>query len=70
MLADGVEVANWHDRRDSPSFGFSEHFEMKVHPLAGLAGKTLQLELFDFEVGGWGHIMLDHVLLVSPDAGR
>ena len=40
---------------------------MKVYPLAG---KTLQLELFDSEVGGWGHIMLDHVLLMAPDAGR
>ena len=69
LLADGVEVDDWRGSNSS-RFGISEHFEMKVHPLAGLAGKTLQLELFDLEVGGWGHIMLDHVLLVSPDAGR
>ena len=67
LLANGVEVGVWRGRCLS-YFGFSEHFEMIVRPLADVAGKTLQLELFDHETGGWGHIMLDHVLLVSPDA--
>ena len=68
LLADGVEVGVWRGRY-TWYFGFSEHFDMIVRPLADVAGKTLQLELFDHEPGGWfGHIMLDHVLLVSPDA--
>ena len=69
LLADGVEDRAWRGRGNS-IFGFSGHFEMKVYPLVGLAGKTLQLELFDSELGDSGHIMLDHVLLASPDAGR
>ena len=66
LLADGVEVGIWRGRQ-TWYFGFSEHLEMIVRPLADVAGKTLQLELFDHEPGGWGHIMLDHVLLVSPE---
>ena len=66
LLADGVEVGVWRGRY-LRYFGFSEHFEMIVRPLADVAGKTLQLELFDHDHGGWGHIMLDHVLLVSPE---
>ena len=69
LVADGVEVGVWHGSWRYP-FNLSEYFTMKAHPLAGLAGKTLHLELFDFELGGWGHIMLDHVLLLTPDAGR
>ena len=67
LLADGVEVGVWRGGK-TWYFWISEHFEMIVRPLADVAGKTLQLELFDHEPGGWGHIMLDHVLLVSPDA--
>ena len=69
LLANGVEVGVWRGRQ-TWSFEFSEHFAMIVRPLADVAGKTLQLELFDHEPGGWGHIMLDHVLLVSPEATR
>ena len=68
LVADGVEVGVWRGRGHC-CFWFSEHFAMKLHPLTGLAGKTLQLELFDFESDGWGHIMLDHVLLLRPDPG-
>ena len=57
LLADGAEVTVWRGKD-------TEHFEPAAYLLAGLAGKTLQLELFDAEVGGWGHIMLDHVRLV------
>ena len=63
LLADGAEVTVWRGRD-------TEHFEEAAYLLAGLAGKTLQLELFDAEVEGWGHIMLDHVRLVQLDAAR
>lgn len=58
LLADGAEVNVWRGKK-------AEHFETVNYSLDGLAGKTLQLELFDFEVGSWGHIMLDHVRLLS-----
>ena len=45
----------------------TERFDLIVHPLGYLAGKPLQLELFDYEFGDKGHIMLDHVLLVDCD---
>ena len=60
-LADGAEVTVWRGKN-------SEHFEKAAYLLAGLAGKTLQLELFDAETGGWGHVMLDHVLLGQLEA--
>ena len=56
LLADGEEVAVWRGSN-------TESFELIVHPLRYVAGKSLQLELFDYELGDWGHIMLDHVLL-------
>ena len=58
LLADGDETAVWRG-------GNTERFERVVHPLAGVEGQRLQLELFDNETGGWGHIMLDHVMLVQ-----
>ena len=57
LLADGAEVDVWRGRN-------TEHFELVVHPLDDLIGKTLQLELFDNEFGDWGHIMCDHVMLL------
>ena len=59
LLADGTEVKVWRGRD-------TEHFELVIHPLVDIAGKRLSLEIFDHETGGWGHVMLDHVLLVSP----
>ena len=61
LLADGDEVAVWHGRN-------SNHFKMTVHPLGYVAGRPLQLELFDQESGKWGHIMLDHAMLVTCDS--
>ena len=58
LLADGDEAVVWRGRN-------TERFERVVHPLAGVEGQRLQLELFDNETGGWGHIMLDHVMLVQ-----
>ena len=66
LLADGAEVTVWRGKD-------TEHFEDVGYLLAGLEGQTLQLELFDAVVGGWGHIMLDHVRLVRAvqlDAAR
>ncbi len=55
LLADGKEIAVWRGRNN-------EHFNLIVHPLAAVAGKPLQLELYDNDPAA--HIMLDHVLLV------
>ncbi len=63
LLADGEEAAVWRGRN-------AERFRIVVHPLAGVAGKRLQLELFDHETGGWGHIMLDHVMLVRQQSNK
>ena len=54
LLADGQEVAVWRGR--------SRHLTLIVHPLAEIAGQSLQLVLFDDDPAGY--IMLDHVLLV------
>lgn len=59
LLADATEVKVWGGRD-------TEHFELIIHPLVDIAGKRLQLEIFDHETGSWGHVMLDHVLLVHP----
>ena len=61
LLADGDEVAVWRGRN-------SNDFKMTVHPLGYVAGRPLQLELFDQELGDWGHIMLDHAMLVTCDS--
>ncbi len=57
LLADGDESAVWRGRNTG-------RFERVVHPLAGVEGQSLQLELFDDATDGWGHIMLDEVMLV------
>ncbi len=61
LLADGDETAVWRGWN-------TERFERVVHSLADVAGKRLQLELFDDETGGWGHIMLDQVMLVRQQS--
>ena len=57
LLSNGEEVQVWrgHD---------TEWFRPVIYPLAELAGKTLQLQLFDNESWVWGHIMLDHVVIL------
>ena len=55
LLVNGQEIAVWRGKGN-------EHFQLIVHPLAEVAGQSLQLELFDDDPAG--HIMLDHVLLV------
>ena len=63
LLADGEEIAVW--RGDS-----WHHFNLVIFPLHQLAGKELQLEIFNNEIGDRPRLMLDHVMLVrqeSPD---
>ena len=57
LRADDEQVAVWRGQN-------REHFERVIYPLTDVAGKRLQLELFDRETDGWGHIMLDHVILL------
>ena len=60
LLADGHEVAVW--RGDD-----SENFELVVYPLHEVAGKELQLEIFNNEIGDRPRLMLDHVMLVRQE---
>ena len=52
------EVAVWRGQN-------MERFETVVYPLAEHAGKTLRLQLFDNDTGRWGHIMLDHAIILE-----
>ena len=56
LWADEEEIAVWRGEG-------TEDFKLVIYPLAQVAGRRLHLELFDDEIGGWGHIMLDHVML-------
>lgn len=56
LWADGEKIAVWRGEN-------TEDFKLVAHPLAEVAGQRLHLEMFDDETGGWGHIMLDHVML-------
>ena len=58
LLADGEETAVWRGKN-------SERLEQIVYSLDEVAGKRLQLELFDNESGNWGHIMLDRVMVAQ-----
>ncbi len=60
LLADGEQVAVWRGR---------DHvrLDLIVYPLTAVADKRLQLELFDDSLDSWGHIMLDHVMLMRKD---
>ena len=63
LLADGEHAAVWWGDVWGP-------FRRVERPLADLAGKRLQLELFDHETGNNGHIMLNQALILRPAAGR
>ena len=58
LLSDGEEVKVWRGQNRG-------WFRPVIYPLAEHAGKTLQLQLFDNEASGWGHIMLDHVIILK-----
>ena len=62
LLAGNEEIAVWRGRN-------TERFSLIFHALADVAGRPLRLEMFDDETGGWGHIMLDHVLLTRHEHG-
>ena len=73
LLADGKEVAVWRGPGERllgtfASRSIVEDFHLIAHPLAAVAGKPLQLELYDSDPEG--HIMLDHVLLVQAVGTR
>ena len=59
LLADGAEVGVWRGQK-------STRFRVVAHPLSDVAGKSLQMELFDFSTEGWNHVNLDHVMLLRP----
>ena len=61
LLADGEEVAVWRGAN-------WEAFEMVIYPLRQLAGKELQLEIFNHEIGDRPRLMLDHVMLVRRES--
>ena len=61
LLADGEEVADW--RGDS-----WHYFNLVIFPLRELAGKELQLEIFNNEIGDRPRLMLDHVMLVREES--
>ena len=60
LLADGEEVAVWRGDR----WGY---FVMVVYPLREVAGKELQLEILNNEIGDRPRLMLDHVMLVRRE---
>ena len=61
LLANGEEVAMW--RGDNWSA-----FELVIYPLHRVAGKELQLEIFNNEIGDRPRLMLDHVMLVRQES--
>ena len=61
LLADGEEVALWRGAN-------WEAFELVVYPLRDVAGRELQLEIVNHEVGDRPRLMLDHVMLVREEA--
>ena len=60
LLADGEEVAAWQGEN-------TEAFDVILHPLQAVAGKQLQLEIFNGENGGEARLMLDHVMLMRRE---
>ena len=56
LWADGEEVMVWRGQH-------SAQFAWTVYPLAAVADKRLQLELFDDEIDDWSFISLAHVML-------
>ena len=60
LLANGTETYVWR----GADTGI---FELTVYPLSEVAGRTLQLEVFDDEVEFRGYIAIDHVTLVRAE---
>ena len=62
-MADGDVVYRRHGN-------WCDCLEVEVLTFVNVAGKTLQLELFDFETRDSGRIMLDHVMLGRREGTR
>ena len=60
LLVDGHEVADWRGEN-------TEAFEVVLYPLRDVAGRKLQLEIFNGEIGTDARLMLDHVMLMRED---
>ena len=60
LIADGREVADWSGEN-------TEAFEVVVFSLTNVAGRELQLEVFNGEIGTDARLMLDHVMLMRED---
>ena len=56
LWADGEEVMVWRGQH-------AARFALVVYPLAAVADKRLQLELFDYEIDDYSFISLSHVML-------
>ncbi len=63
LLADGREIAVWRGEN-------SRSFDLVLYSLSNVAGKELQLEIFNNEIGDRPRLMVDHVMLVRRDSGR
>ena len=61
LLADGSQIAVW--RGES-----LKSFDLVLYELSIVAGKQLQLEVFNNEIGDRPRLMLDHVMLVRREA--
>ena len=71
LSANGAEIKVWHvDSGVWRGFWPVSNFYSVTHPLADVANATLQLELFDNDVGRYGFVLLDHVTLVRGEGGR
>ncbi len=61
LLVDGVAVVVWRGEKSSA-------FDLVIHPLRDFAGKQLQIEIFNNEVGDRPRLMVDHFMLVRDEA--
>ena len=61
LLADGQSVAVWHGENTAS-------FDLVIYPLKDVAGKKLQLEIFNEEIGDKPRLMVDHIMLVRKES--
>jgi beta-fructofuranosidase len=60
LLVDGKVVRSATGTNDRP--GGSEMLWAESWDVAGFAGKTARLRIVDDAVGGWGHVLVDHIV--------
>ena len=60
LLVDGQKLVAWRGEN-------TEEFEIVIHSLKDIAGRQLQLEVFNGEIGTDARLMLDHVMLMRED---